>query len=198
MTADRKTLMAADGSHASEYLHEELTYKIRGACYEVYNVLGPGFKEDVYHRALTATNQLDIRRRIFDTARISGHQRRYQRSSAFTLLEMMLALVLFAVGTVAVMDLFHRAQAGATDGENVLIAMQLAQRRLEELRNVSYGSLANEAKASITSPSGFTRFSREVTLTTPFTNLQQIVVTVYWTGIGGETNVSLQTYRSGV
>ena len=122
----------------------------------------------------------------------------FHHSHGFTLLEMMLALALFAAGTVAVMDLLHRAQAGTTDGENVLIAMQLAQRRLEELRNISYGSLANEAKASITSPSGFTRFSREVTVTTPFTNLKQVVVTVYWTGIGGETNVVLPTYRSGV
>ena len=107
-------------------------------------------------------------------------------------------MVLFAVGTIAVMDLFHRAQAGTTDGENVLIATQLVQRRLEELRNVTYASLANEAKASISSPSGFTRFSRQVTVTTPYANLTQIVVTVYWTAVGGETNVSLQTDRAGV
>ena len=111
---------------------------------------------------------------------------------------MMLALALFAAGTVTVMDLLHRAQAGTTDGENVLIATQLAQRRLEELRNVAYAGVATETKASITSPSGFTRFNREVTVTTPYANLKQIVVTVYWTGPGGETNVVLQTYRSGL
>lgn len=33
-------------------LYEELTYKIRGVFYEVYNTLGPGFKEEIYHRAL--------------------------------------------------------------------------------------------------------------------------------------------------
>ena len=32
---------------------EELTYKIRGAVFETFNVLGPGFKEIVYHNALT-------------------------------------------------------------------------------------------------------------------------------------------------
>jgi len=36
----------------AKYLSKELTYKIRGALYEVYNTLGPGFKESVYHRAL--------------------------------------------------------------------------------------------------------------------------------------------------
>lgn len=25
--------------------YEEITYKIRGAVFEVYNILGPGFKE---------------------------------------------------------------------------------------------------------------------------------------------------------
>ena len=116
----------------------------------------------------------------------------------FTLLEMVLALVLFAVGTVAVMDLLHRAQLGSADGERVMIATQLAQRRLEELRATVYASLADESKASISSPSGFDRFSRKVEVTTPYTNLKQVVVTVYWTGAGGETNVSLQTYRSNI
>jgi hypothetical protein len=116
---------------------------------------------------------------------------------------MILALSLFAVGTLAVMDLLHRGQAGITDGENVLIATHLAQRRLEELRNTAYGSLASESEASITSPSGYSRFCRTVTVTTPYTNLRQIVVTVSWgppdcTTSSTNPSVSLQEYRSNV
>jgi GxxExxY protein len=33
-------------------LYKELSYKIVGAFYEVYNTLGPGYKEIVYHKAL--------------------------------------------------------------------------------------------------------------------------------------------------
>jgi len=33
-------------------LYSELTYKIRGAIYKVYNTLGFGHKEQVYHKAL--------------------------------------------------------------------------------------------------------------------------------------------------
>ncbi|MEK7501193.1 MAG: GxxExxY protein, partial [Patescibacteria group bacterium] len=33
-------------------LYEDLTYKIRGAVFSVYNHLGPAFKESVYHKAL--------------------------------------------------------------------------------------------------------------------------------------------------
>lgn len=35
-----------------DYLYEELSYKLRGALFEVYNILGPGFKESAYHNAL--------------------------------------------------------------------------------------------------------------------------------------------------
>ncbi|MFH1847091.1 MAG: GxxExxY protein [Candidatus Omnitrophota bacterium] len=31
---------------------ENITYKIRGALFEIYNVLGPGFKEIIYHKSL--------------------------------------------------------------------------------------------------------------------------------------------------
>ena len=108
----------------------------------------------------------------------------------------MLALVLFAGAGVAGGELLQRAQAASNDGENVLVAKHLAQRRLDELRNTAYASLASESKAAISSPTGFSQFSRAVTLTTPYTNLKQVVVTVYWTAAGGETNVSLQTCRS--
>ena len=35
-------------------LYEELTYKIRGAMYEVHKALGPGHKEVVYQKALAS------------------------------------------------------------------------------------------------------------------------------------------------
>ena len=126
------------------------------------------------------------------TARRPAHP----TASGISLLEVLLAVVLFASGTVAIIGAIQQAHAGLADGENLLLATHLAQRRLEELRNASYGSVANEAKASVSSPSGFVRFSREVIVTTPYTNLKQVVVTVSWTTPAGETHVSLQAYRS--
>ena len=123
---------------------------------------------------------------------------RLPRRAGFTLLEMMLAMALMAIGVLGGMELLHRAEIASGDGENVLIATYLAHARLEELRNVAYASLANEAKAAIASPSGYGRFSRQVTVTTPYVNLKQVVATVYWNGSGGETSVSLQTYRSNI
>ncbi len=114
----------------------------------------------------------------------------------FTLLEVLLALTLLAGGTVAIVELFQRAQMGVADGESVVIATYLAQRRLEELRNIPYGQLASETKAPIDDPTGYSRFSRKILVTTPITNLRQLVATVFWTATGGETSVTLQSYRS--
>lgn len=52
MTADKTS--QTPGRGAEQYLYKDLTYVIRGAFFEVYNTLGPGFKEDVYHHALAA------------------------------------------------------------------------------------------------------------------------------------------------
>jgi len=35
-----------------KYLYENLTYKLRGIAFKVYNTLGPGFKEKIYHKAV--------------------------------------------------------------------------------------------------------------------------------------------------
>lgn len=115
---------------------------------------------------------------------------------SFTIIELVIALMLLSAGVVTMMELFHRAHLAVADAESALTATHLAQRRLEELRNAAYAGLTNEAKASIGSPSGYSRFSRQVTVTMPYTNLKQIVVTVYWSTPLGEVNVSLQTYRS--
>lgn len=134
-----------------------------------------------------------------------GRGRGRVRGSGFTLLEMMLALVLFAVGTVAAMELFHRAQAGSTDGENILLATQIAHGCQAALRNVAYGNLAAQADTVCTIPSGaaFSRFSRTVTVTPQTTtapyntaNLTRLDVRIFWNTPGGTTDVTLSAIRS--
>ena len=106
----------------------------------------------------------------------------------------MLTVALIAGGIVALAELFHRSKAGEMDGENVFIATYLAQRCQEELRNASF---ANLPTASCSAPAGFSRFTYLVAVTTPYTLLRQVSVTVSWNAPGGQTGVQLQTYRSG-
>jgi len=116
----------------------------------------------------------------------------------------MLALVLFATGTVAAAELFHRAQAGSADGEHMWIATYRAQECMEALRNLTFAGLTvgSGVLTSVTGcatsiaelPSG----SRSVTVASTNANLKQVSVTVSWTAPGGTTNAVLQTYRSNV
>ena len=116
----------------------------------------------------------------------------------------MLALVLFAVGTVALAELFHRAQVGNDDGEFTFLATNLAQQCLETLRNLTFGSLTvgSGVLSSVTgcsaSPSGLPSGSRSVTVASTTTNLKQITVTISWAAPGGTTNVAFGTYRSNI
>ena len=118
---------------------------------------------------------------------------RFHLKEGFTLLEMMLALVVFAVGTVAAVELMQRSQAGQSDGENTLIATGVAQQCMEELRSVSFGSLA---AATCSAPSGYALFTPAVAVTSINANLSQVAVTVSWSAPGGTVNVALQSYRS--
>lgn len=111
----------------------------------------------------------------------------------FTLLEVLLAVVLFAASFTGIAWLLGAGISAGLDAENIWIAVGLAGQRQEVIRNMTYDSVANEAKAAIT---GFTAFQRQVAVTTPLTDLKQVAVTVYWQFRGQETSIALVTYVS--
>ena len=54
MTANLKLMTTNKNDRfRNDLLYKDLAYKLVGCFYEVYNQLGPGFKELVYHKALT-------------------------------------------------------------------------------------------------------------------------------------------------
>lgn len=50
---------------SEKILYKDLSYKLVGCFYEVYNNLGPGFKEAVYHTALSI--ELDLQGLLYET-----------------------------------------------------------------------------------------------------------------------------------
>lgn len=116
------------------------------------------------------------------------------KNYGFTLLEVLIALVLFVLGVVVIAGLFSTGLANSVDAEKITIAMDLAQRRMEEIRNLDFDTgIIDEAKASI---DGFSGFQRQVTVTEPETDLKEVTVTVYWTFKAEEISTSLETYIS--
>ncbi len=115
--------------------------------------------------------------------------------NGFTLLEILLTLLLLGVGMVSLVSAITLILTSGGINESELIATNLAQEKIETLKNTSYSGIANEAKAAV---SGFSSFEREVAVTTPVTSLQQITVTVYWNHKTTELSKNLVTYRSDI
>ncbi len=115
-------------------------------------------------------------------------------NKAFSLLEILVAIIIFTAGIIPMMGLFNMGLFGDLDAENTSMALALTQRRLEEMRNLNFDTgIVNESKAAVT---GFSGFQREVIVTEPQTDLKQVTATTYWTAKANEVGVSLVTYIS--
>jgi type IV pilus assembly protein PilV len=116
--------------------------------------------------------------------------------AGFALLEILISILLFSAGVIGLVDLYGTALDSGLDAEQTAIAVQLSQKRMEEIRNLAYASIVNESKTALSSP--FTAYSRSVTATeigSP-AGLKQVTVTVFWYFKGRETSISLVTYVS--
>jgi len=114
--------------------------------------------------------------------------------AGFTLLEILLTLVLFGAGVVGIAGLFGYALDSSLDSEYTEVALNLAQARMEEIKNITYASISDEAKAQV---AGFPLFQRQVSVPPEvLTDLKQVAVTVYWQFKGKEVSEQLVTYVS--
>ena len=116
-------------------------------------------------------------------------------SRGFTLLEVLLAVVLFTTSFTVIAGAISAGLSVGGDNENSLIGANLASEKMETLKRTSYAGIANETKAAV---SGFSPFQREVVVTTPVANLKQATVTVYWNHKDAEISYSLVTYFSNI
>ena len=113
-----------------------------------------------------------------------------------TLLEVMLAIVLIASSFSVLLGLFAKGTfVGGVEIETTSVSANLAQEKMEELKNKSFASIANEARAAV---SGFSSYEREVAVSTVVTNLKQVTVNVYKAVQGGDVTTTLVTYISNI
>ena len=112
------------------------------------------------------------------------------RKAGFTLIESMIAAVIFTVAIIAIIWALNAGIFAVSDVENVRSALNLAQAKMEEVKSTAYPSVVSQSKAVVP---GFASFQQQVAVTTVQTDLKQVVVTVYWTVKGSETNSALTT-----
>lgn len=118
------------------------------------------------------------------------------KNKGFSLLEVLLAILLFTVGFVAIASVFSTGLSAESNTEKMLIATDLAQEKMEQVRNLAYNDIQPEKRDWV---SGFPLFSREVIVTFPLSgrlDLRQVEVKVYYPTKPQENSISLYTFVS--
>ncbi len=114
----------------------------------------------------------------------------------FTLLEILIAVAILAIGLLAVASMGTIVIKSNAASNRLSIASTLVQDKLEEIRATHYTNVTSTPLAMVTSTPWA---SRQVVVTpdTPIPGTKKIDVTVSWTDVSGNGHgVSLSTLRS--
>ncbi|MBU0672467.1 MAG: hypothetical protein KJ732_05520 [Candidatus Margulisbacteria bacterium] len=116
----------------------------------------------------------------------------FQLRVGFTLFELIITISFILLALIPLLNALSSTLAVSSESHSDIMAINLAQTKMEEIRSLAYAGIASEAKAAVSS---FPAFQREVIVTTPNADLKKVVVLVYWTPSGGvEEIVSFETY----
>jgi Tfp pilus assembly protein PilV len=109
--------------------------------------------------------------------------------NSFTLLEVLLATIILSVGVVAIIWAFSSGLYARSDIENVDLALNIAQAKIEVLKNTPFASLVDSAAAP---DANFPRFLVAVNVAEG-ENPRQVDVTLSWPVKGGQAGFTLTT-----
>lgn len=107
----------------------------------------------------------------------------------FSLLELMIALLIFTAGVIAIIWAFGAGMSATSDIENIDLALNIAQAKMEEIRNTPFANITDSGPAA---DSRFSNFNTVVNAGEG-QNPMPVDVTVAWNVKGGQTNITLNT-----
>jgi type II secretory pathway pseudopilin PulG len=108
------------------------------------------------------------------------------REEAFTLIEVVASLIIIGVALVAILGMFYVGSKTGKMNEDRLIAYNLLQRKMEEVRAKSFTNIAGAINQNY---SGFTDYTLDTTVTNISSNLKKVEVSVEWLDVFGRTRV---------
>ena len=114
--------------------------------------------------------------------------RRIKGQAGSTLIESLVALALFALAASAIGDLLVRQIRMQTSNVTRTTAIALAERELEDLRSLDYGSMASRTATQAVNGLSYT-VSTTITADSPARNMKAIATTISWNEPAGS-----QTY----
>lgn len=117
-----------------------------------------------------------------------------KQKRGLTLISSLILIVLVAIALVPLLRALSISLFVSGETESNIMALNLAQGKLEEIRSFPYENISSEAKSQVPN---YPSFQREVIVNTPQPNLKDITVIVYWDLSGGvEQSVSFETYAA--
>lgn len=123
------------------------------------------------------------------------------RQSGFTLLEILITLVVLAIGIISLVRVVSLGIFADTEVENRMIALSLAMEKMEELKDTAIGNFNDADLSSGThseSVAGFPFVSRREWVVSTYggallNRLKDLKVQVFWESKGSSTSVELET-----
>ncbi len=117
------------------------------------------------------------------------HKRVMLKNRGFTLLEILITLIILTFGVIALSRAISTGLFASTDVENEDLALNIAQAKMEEIKNTNFASMADSGPTADTDFSNF-----NVTVDVNKRNKPMMVdVTVAWNVKGGQTSITLTT-----
>ena len=110
---------------------------------------------------------------------------RLKDREGFTLLEVMIAMVILAIGLLGLASMHIMAIKGNSFGQQMTVASTMAQNQLEQFRRAT-GALVT-GNDTVTDQNGIT-YTRTWTVTpnAPQTGASTVLITISWTGPTGQ------------
>jgi type IV pilus modification protein PilV len=131
-------------------------------------------------------------------------QKRMKRTEGFTLLEVLVAVSIFAIGVLAVASMQLTSIQGNAFGNEMTTATFLAQAQVERMKSVAdvstlaTGGDANPIDENENSGVGGANYNRSWTVAAgPSADSRQITVAVNWSSQMGNHSVTLRTITRG-
>ncbi len=125
------------------------------------------------------------------------HPQKKRANAGFTLIEVLVAMVIFAIASAATVSLMYHSTRMVAENSSSSQAITVAQRVLEDLRTLDYEDIEDGSFSYTWAAKNKTfNASWSVYEDAPEAGLKTIIVTVTWDGKGGTKSYETHTIYS--